>query len=606
MIPAIVVFCYLAIVVYIGIFAFRKGKDSGEDYFLASRSLGQIVFLLSLFGTNMTAFAILGSSGMSYHRGIGVYGLMASSSGIVIPLTLFFIGTRLWGLGKRFGHMTQVQYFRDRWECSGIGTCIFALTAAMLVPYLIIGTMGGGHTLQAISTTMGPDKKPVMVEVLKADGQREMVPAMDKGKPVLEPDLGADGMPKLGEDGKPAMRQKMTPKLIPQHWVPYWLGAAIVALVVMSYVFFGGMRGTAWVNTFQVILFLCFGTIAFVLISREVGGFGGVMDQLAAHPENSKLLSRERIPKAEFFSYMFIPLSAIMFPHIAIMCMTAERVTHFRKTVVFYPLCIALIWIPSVYLGVVAAAKFPGLKQGEANDVIPMMLSTYTDVWVAGILGAGIMACVMASDSQILALCTMFTEDIFAYYGGKDRFGEKAQVWTGRAFVVLITLFAYVVALQLKDKVGIFDLAIRFAFSGFAALAPVMLAALFWRRSTKWGALAATLWVAASMLGTWYLHSWTDSAGITPKPGQPPVPIFESLGRMFLRSPNPGSVSMWGFLPVMFMTIGSAFWMVLVSLLTKPPSQATLDKYFLPKAAQNSESKDALALSVAENEIKAL
>ena len=96
MIPTIVVFIYLAVVLYIGIFAFRKGKTSGEDYFLASRSLGNWVFLLSLFGTNMTAFAILGSSGLAYQRGIGVYGLMASASGFVIPLTIFYIGTRLW------------------------------------------------------------------------------------------------------------------------------------------------------------------------------------------------------------------------------------------------------------------------------------------------------------------------------------------------------------------------------------------------------------------------------------------------------------------------------------------------------------------------------
>ena len=132
--PAIVVFIYLGIVLYIGIFAFRKGTSTGEDFFLASRSLSSTVFLLSLFGTNMTAFAILGSSGLAYQRGIGVYGLMASSSGFVIPLTIFFIGTRLWAIGKQYGHMTQVQFLRDRWECSGIGTFIFILTAAMLKP----------------------------------------------------------------------------------------------------------------------------------------------------------------------------------------------------------------------------------------------------------------------------------------------------------------------------------------------------------------------------------------------------------------------------------------------------------------------------------------
>ena len=62
-IPAITIFAYLAVVLYIGIFAFRKGKGTGEDFFLASRSIGPVVFFLSLFATNMTSFAIIGSSG---------------------------------------------------------------------------------------------------------------------------------------------------------------------------------------------------------------------------------------------------------------------------------------------------------------------------------------------------------------------------------------------------------------------------------------------------------------------------------------------------------------------------------------------------------------
>ncbi|MDX1934428.1 MAG: sodium:solute symporter family protein [Capsulimonadales bacterium] len=571
MIPAIIVFCYLAIVLYIGIFAFRKGASSGEDFFLANRRLGPMVFLLSLFGTNMTAVAILGSSGFAYQRGIGVYGLMASSSGIIIPLTLFFIGTRLWALGKRFGHMTQVQYLRDRWEMRGIGTFIFALTAVMLVPYIIIGVMGGGETLETISG-------------------------------------GA---------------------------VPYEVGGAVVAIVVMSYVFFGGMRGTAWVNTFQTVLFLCFGAIAFTLIAQSLGGFPGLMNQLAASPK-AYLLSRERIPPEEFLSYMFIPLSSIMFPHIAIMCMTAEKITHFKRTVIFYPLCIMFIWLPSVYLGVVAATQYPNLTPGQANDVIIRLLTDNTNTLVSGILGAGIMACVMASDSQILALSTMFTEDLFSYYGGRAKYGPKAEVWAGRAFIVAISVVAYGIALLLKDRANIFDLAIRFAFSGFAALAPVMLAALFWKRSTKWGALAASIWVLFGVLGIWYLTAISDpiaprppaprpagtappgrgpsgtaltgpatgqtgpgsptgptaSAGGPPTggagrpagggpPRPPSVRIFPQLGDLFLRGPI--NVTIFGFLPVMPMVLGSALLMIVVSLLTRPPSQATLDRYFPPK-----------------------
>ena len=62
MIPAVIVFAYLAVILYIGIFAWRsqRGREAPEEYFLAGRSLGPVVFLLSLFDTNMTAFTILG------------------------------------------------------------------------------------------------------------------------------------------------------------------------------------------------------------------------------------------------------------------------------------------------------------------------------------------------------------------------------------------------------------------------------------------------------------------------------------------------------------------------------------------------------------------
>jgi len=536
MIPGIVIAVYLTIILYVGLFAFRKSTSTGEDFFLASRALGPWVFLLALFGTNMTAFAILGSSGLAYQRGIGVYGLMASASGFVIPLTLFFIGTRLWALGKRHGYMTQVQYFRERWECSATGTVIFALTAAMLVPYIIIGVMGGGHTLEALTTVFGPDGKPVLREVIR--------------------------------DGQTLMET--------QHWVSYEAGGAVVALVVMTYVFFGGMRGTAWVNALQTSMFLTFGSLAFVLIARNLGGLDRIMESLAANPATASLLNRQRIPMEEFFSYTFIPLSSIMFPHVAIMCLTAKKVSSFRKTVVFYPLCIMAVWLPSVLLGVVAAHQLPGLKPGESDEVLLRLLTANTDKWLAGALGAAIMACVMATDSQILALGTMFTQDIFAHYGGRERFGERVQVWTGRAFVIAITLVAYVIALRLEDKAGIFELAIRFAFSGFAALAPIMLAALFWKRSTKWGALAAALWVLATMLGTWYLHE--TSAGLAPGAGQPLVPIFPELGNLLLRSP--GNILVYGFLPVLPMCLGSALLMFVVSLLTPPPGAATIEKFF--------------------------
>src|SRR4029078_2101950 len=133
---------------------------------------------------------------------------------------------------------TPVQMFRDRWECGHIGTAIFAVQAVLLVPYIVIAVMGGGTTLAAVSN-------------------------------------GA---------------------------VPYWLGGAVVSLVVMSYVFFGGMRGTAWVNTFQTVLFLSFGAIALVVIGRSVGGYPALVNSLLDNPATAPLLTRERISPWFFFS----------------------------------------------------------------------------------------------------------------------------------------------------------------------------------------------------------------------------------------------------------------------------------------------------------------
>ena len=511
MIPALIVLLYLCVVFYIGVFAFRRSRGTArgaEDYFLAGRSLGPVVFLLSLFGTNMTAFTILGSAGHAFANGIVTFGLMASSSAFIIPLTLFFVGTRLWALGKRCGFMTPVQMFRDRWECGHIGTVIFAVQAAMLVPYIVIGVMGGGTAIRAI--TAG--------------------------------------------------------------FVPYWLGGAVVALVVMGYVFFGGMRGTAWVNAFQASMFLSFGAAALVVIGGGMGGFSAAVDSLLASPATAPLLTRERISPWFFFSYTFVPLSTIAFPHISIFCLTARRMAQFRPTVVLYPLCILAIWLPCVFLGVAAnslrdtpriAQKLEARqslatasanlapedraalrRQASGDDVVLVMLERFAPLWIAGILGAGIMAAVMASDSQILALSTMFTEDVFTFYGGTARFGETVQVQTGRLFVVILTILAYIVALRAPQS--IFDLAVQYAFSGYAALSVLLFAALFWRRSTKWGALAVAVWTGFAVIYT---------------------------------SQVPGALAWWGLMPVVPITVMAALLMIVVSLLTPPPSAATLRRY---------------------------
>src|SRR6185312_14671190 len=146
-------------------------------------------------------------------------------------------------------------------------------------------------------------------------------------------------------------------------------------------------------------------------------------------------------------------------------------------------------------------------KLSDPDGVLLRMLAEYAPAWLAGLLGAGIISAVMGSDAhQVLAMSTMFTKDVYVHYGGREKYGEKSAVHFARAFILIVTVIAYLIALYLKSKQGIFEIAIRFAFSGFAAMAPVMVAALFWKRSTKWGALASTLFVAVTLIGSAFLQ----------------------------------------------------------------------------------------------------
>jgi len=439
---------------------------------------------MSLFGTQMTAFALLGASGQSYRTGIGVFGLMASSSAIVVPAVFFFIGTRAWSVGKRQGYTTQVQLIRDRWGSDALGLLLFVVLVALLIPYLLIGIMGAGITLADIS-----------------GGQ-----------------------------------------------VPTWVGGLVISLVVMVYVTYGGLRGTAWVNTFQTLVFMTLGAVTFVYVADAMGGVGAALARLA-ETRPGLLIRGENFSPIQYITFSFIPLSAGMFPHLFMHWLTASKLRNFRITVVAYPVCIAIVWIPSVLLGVLGNDTFPNLSTPESNAVMVRLISFHAPELLAGLLGAGVFAAVMSSlDSQALALGTMFTKDVVMHYGYDKKMTDRQQILVGRFFVASILTLTYL--LSLVTRTTIFSMG-TWSFTGFAGLLPVITAALFWRRSTKVGAFASVATVA--VLWTYYfIQGW----------GQPDYTIGGT-----------------GVMPVAVIVLASAAAMLVGSLLSSPPDEATVRKF---------------------------
>jgi SSS family solute:Na+ symporter len=482
-----IIVIYMGLVIGIGVVSNRLLSSSGEDYFLATRSIGPFVLLMSLFGTNMTAFALLGSSGEAYHSGIGVFGLMPAISGLVIPTVFFVLGPRAWAIGKRHGYTTQVEFFRDRWGSNALGLLLFVVLVSLVIPYLLIGVMAGGVTLNQVTS-----------------GQ-----------------------------------------------VPEWVGGLVICMVVMSYVTIGGLRGTAWVNTFQTIIFMVLGAATVAVVFGRMGGVGAVMARVAADAPD--LLAREgNFNRIHWFTYSFIPLSAGMFPHMFMHWLSAKKASNFKLTVQAYPLCIALVWLPPVLLGVAGTLDFPGLIGGQSNSILVRMIGLYAPGVLAGLLGAGVFAAVMSSlDSQVLSLGTMFTEDIVDHYGYGDAMTDNQKVASGRIFVAGILLFTY--GLSLFSQRSIFDLA-TWSFTGFASLFPIAIAALFWRRSTKVGALACVATVV--VLWTYFFSQGWGNRAYT--------------------------VGDTGVMPVAVILAASTIAMVVGSLLSAPPETARVDRFIAP------------------------
>lgn len=565
MTPLLIIIGYLAILLGLGVFSGRFFRGTSKDYFVASHSIGPFLLLMSVFGTTMTAFALVGSTGKAFERGIGVYGMMASISGLVHAAIFFLIGIRLWVYGKKHGFVTQIQFFRARFDSDKIGYLLFPILVLLVIPYLLIGIIGAGKTLLPVTAGAFPHLFPNPATPQWAGG------------------------------------------------IPVWLSGLVVCIVVMTYVFLGGSRGAAWANTFQTLVFMTMGVVAFLFISNALGGVkhatsvaaridaqGNVVQTHRFDRESHQLVENDPpkvigrlVPAAEgetqfsprpllsrtvtqvelfsvnpatkertsfnreygvppwmFLTYLFIPLSVGMFPHLFQHWLTAKSARAFKLTVIAHPLCILIVWVPCVLIGIWATGILPPLNAERVSAVLGMMVQILVDSPVlSGLLTAGVLAAIMSSlDSQFLCLGTIFTNDIVLHRVGKDRFTDRQVILIARAFTVSIVVVTYLLSLTAPQNV--FDQAV-WCFSGFSALFPLVFAAVYWKRATKAGAYACILATA----GSWFYFF-----------------IKSGMGGEYTLGP--------GIMPVAVMFLVSAAAMVGVSLMTRPPAQDTLNKFF--------------------------
>lgn len=342
---------YVVLVLTIGIVSTRRAAASPEEYFLAGRTLKTVVLFMALFGTNATAFVLVGIPGRAYHDGVGVFGVNAPIIALGIPLTFWLIGSPARKMAIRLDALTPAELYRKRFDSRALGYLLFAVYAAYTIPYMVTAVLGAAVTLAGVT-----------------DGQ-----------------------------------------------IPAWAGGLFVVIVAVVYTTLGGMRATAWTNVFQGTLFLTFMVVAFFLVADSLGGFEAATAAVHAHdPSLLEIKEGKLYSPGGWTSWSFaITLTVIGFPHMLVRLMAGRSEQSLKNVSRLYPIALILLWIPAVMFGVWGAAAFPGLE-GRASDKIFSLISSQHLPPVFGSLGfVAVLAAVMSTlDAQILVLSSMLVRDV--------------------------------------------------------------------------------------------------------------------------------------------------------------------------------------------------
>lgn len=392
-----VVVLYLLLVLGVGEYARRSTRLNREDYFMASRSFGTLVLLFALLATNMTAFVMIGAPGLAYRAGIGTYGYVNGIFTLVFPLMMATVGYRLWLTGKKFGHITPGEMFDHRFQTKHLGTLVMVILTVWTVPYILLGAIGAGLTLNQMTG-------------------------------------GA---------------------------VPYWAGSLIILLVVFSYVMSGGMRGTAWTNVLQGFVFMVFLWGLLIFLGFRLGGFtqatAATMEQA---PQLATRSGPPPFSTKGWLSFsLVLALDAIMFPHLFRRILTGLSEDVLKRTVVLYPIGLLLVWVPPVIIGFWGAGQVTDLAGQATDQILPLMVANFTPPILAGFAIAGILAAVMSSiDGQTLTISTLISEDLISKY--IEDISERREVFIARATVGVLLAVTFVLSLlQPGTIVGIAEFA---------------------------------------------------------------------------------------------------------------------------------------------------
>ncbi|MBQ5445150.1 MAG: sodium/proline symporter PutP [Lachnospiraceae bacterium] len=494
----IVIALYLIGMMAIGI-AFSRKNETTSDFYLGGRKLGPFVTAMSAEASDMSSWLLMGLPGLAYLTGIADAGWTAIGLMVGTYLNWLIVATRLRKYSEANKSITIPEFFSNRYgDKRNVLTLISAVwIIVFFVPYTASGFSACGKLFKSLFN------------------------------------------------------------------IDYHTAMIISAIVIMIYTAFGGFLAASTtdfiqsiVMTLALVIILIFGTV-------KAGGVSNVIDNAKSLPGYFSMIKTYNPATNSSNPYQFLNIISMFawglgyfgMPHILLRFMAIEddkKIKLSRR--------VATVWVVismgvSVIIGVVGLAMTSNgaIKnlQGSNSETIIVKISHLLashgiiPACIAGIVLSGILASTMSTaDSQLLAASSSVSNDILVKFF-HTKLSNKVLLTISRISLILIAIAGVVLAWNPDSSV--FQI-VSFAWAGFgAAFGPVMLLALFWRRSNLYGAIAGMI-AGGTMIFVWKF-------------------VIRSFG------------GFWDIYELLPAFIFALLVNVIISLLTKAPSKELTDVY---------------------------
>ena len=344
----------------------------------------------------------------------------------------------------------------------------------------------------------------------------------------------------------------------------YLTAMLISAAVIVIYTVMGGFLAASFTDLIQSIIM----TVALVVVLgfgvTQAGGVEAVLDNARSLTDYLSLIRIHDPATGGSEPYGLLTICSLLawglgyfgMPHILVRFMAIEEEKKLKLSRRVATSWVVISMAVAIIIGLVgnamtSAGVLENLADSETIIVrIASLISQFGPLpaLLAGVILAGILAATISTaDSQLLAASSSVSQDLGNDFLKRDFSGKRGMI-VARAVMVGVSLIAAFLA---RDPDSSVFRVVSFAWAGFgAAFGPVMLMALFWKRSNKWGALAGMVvggvmvfvwkFLIAPLGGVWAIYELLPAflcslvaivvvSLLTPAPEQSVVQIFEEI-----------------------------------------------------------------------------